>query len=112
MKFDSERPPSKPHKLFPDTREHGSTRRAKASLQSNDRQERSAFWFSINRRGGSVLLHHRHIRPVLIRDWSRPMDGIAATIWASQSTFELRLSEGVMADTSGRSAQNGLHFFA
>jgi hypothetical protein len=26
MKFDSDRPPSKPHKLFPDTREHGSTR--------------------------------------------------------------------------------------
>jgi hypothetical protein len=31
----------------------------------------------VNRRGGSVVLHHRHIRPVLIRDWSRPMDGIA-----------------------------------
>jgi hypothetical protein len=32
-------------------------------------------------------LHHGHIRSVLIRDWSRPMDGIAATIWASQTTL-------------------------
>ena len=40
----------------------------------------------MNRRGGTVILHHRHIRPVLIRDWSRPMDGITATIWASRRT--------------------------
>ena len=49
------------------------------------RQDRSAFWFSINRRGGSVVLHHRHIRPVLVRDWSPQMDGIIAMIWASQT---------------------------
>jgi len=24
----------------------------------------------------TIVLHHRHTRPVLIRDWSRPMDGI------------------------------------
>jgi hypothetical protein len=34
-----------------------------------------------------VLLHHGHIRPVVIRDWSPKMDGIAATIWASQTTL-------------------------
>jgi hypothetical protein len=28
-----------------------------------------------------------HFRPVLIRDWSRSMDGIAAAIWASQTTL-------------------------
>jgi hypothetical protein len=32
------------------------------------------------------ILHHRHIRPVLIREWSPKMDGIAGTIWASQTT--------------------------
>ncbi len=89
MKFDSARPPSKPHKLFAETREHGSTRQAKTSPQSTDRQDRSAFWFRINRRGGSVLLHHRHLRLVLIREWSPPMDGIAATIYASQTTADL-----------------------
>jgi hypothetical protein len=65
---------------------HGSSRRAATSRQTNDRQDRSASWFGINRRGGSVLLHHRHIRPVLIREWSTPMDGITATISASQTT--------------------------
>jgi hypothetical protein len=89
MKFDSGQPPSKPHKLFPDTREHGSTRQGKPSPQCHDRQDRSAFWFSINRRGGNLLLHHRHIRPVLIREWSPPMDGITATIWASSTTSDL-----------------------
>ncbi len=39
------------------------------------------------RRGGRVILHHRHIRPVLIRDWSRKMDGTDAAIWASQTTL-------------------------
>jgi hypothetical protein len=38
---------------------------------------RSATWFGINRRGGNVILHHRHIRPVLIRDWSPRMDASA-----------------------------------
>jgi hypothetical protein len=42
-------------------------------------------WFAASRRGGSVILHHSHIRPLLERDWSTPMDGIEATIWASQS---------------------------
>lgn len=41
------------------------------------------------RRGGRVILHHGHIRSILIRDWSRSMDGIAATIWASQTTLPL-----------------------
>lgn len=86
MKYDSGRPPSRPHKTYPQTSEHGSTRLRRASPQTRDRHDRSAMWFSINRRGGTVVLHHRHIRPVLIRDWSRPMDGITATIWASQTT--------------------------
>jgi hypothetical protein len=33
-----------------------------------------------------VSAHHRHIQPVLICDWSPHMDGIAATMWASQAT--------------------------
>jgi len=40
-------------------------------------------FFSGNRPGGNVILHHRHIQPVLIRDWSPPIYGIAAAIWAS-----------------------------
>lgn len=87
MKFDSGQPSSRPHKLFSETREYGSTRTAQAKTQSRDRQDRGAMWFSINRRAGSVILHHRHIRSVLVRDWSPAMDGITATIWASGTTI-------------------------
>ncbi len=87
MKFDCWRPPSRPDRTFPDTRDHGATRRPKTGPQSRDRHDRSALWFSRKRRSGSILLHHRHIRPVLVREWSREMDGIAATIWASGTTI-------------------------
>ena len=95
IKFDSRQPPSRPHTLFPQTREHGATRPPKTSPLSLERQQRSALWFSVNRCGGNVILHHRHLRPVLIRDWSRPMDGIAATIWASGTTIAVGVEPAV-----------------
>ena len=91
MKYDSWRPPSQPHTTFPHTRAYGSGPACPAtSRQSLQRHERSTLWFQLYRRGGRVILHHGHIRPVLIRDWSPEMDGIAATIWASQTTLPLR----------------------
>jgi hypothetical protein len=72
MTYDSWRAPSRPHTTFPDTRQHRSGAPAKTSTQSLDRHHRGALWFAVNRRGGTVVLHHRHIRPVLIRDWSPP----------------------------------------
>ena len=86
MKYDSWRPPSLPHTTFPQTRRYGSgpARAATTSRQSLQRHERSTLWFQLYRRGGRVILHHSHIRPVLIRDWSPKMDGIAATIWAGE----------------------------
>jgi len=91
MKYDSWRPPSRPHTTFPQTRRYGSSpdRPATTSRQSLQRHERSTLWFQLYRRGGRVILHHGHIRPVLIRDWSPKMDGIAATIWASRTTLPL-----------------------
>ncbi|MDT4949325.1 MAG: hypothetical protein QOJ37_1920, partial [Pseudonocardiales bacterium] len=46
-------------------------------------------WFAVKRQGGGVILHHRHVHAVLVRDWSPPMDGIQATIWASRTTADL-----------------------
>lgn len=101
MKYDSPRPPSRPEKLFPETREYGALRPAGTSAQSQDRTSRSAYWFAINRRGGSTLLHHRHIRPVLIRDWSPQMDGITATIFASKTTIDLHRKQESRFDSAG-----------
>jgi hypothetical protein len=87
MKYDSWQPPSQPHTTFPDTRAHRSTRIETPPTASLDRHDRSATFFALNRRGGNTILHHRHIRPVLVRDWSRAMDGIQATIYESANTF-------------------------
>jgi hypothetical protein len=86
MKYDSWRPPSLPHTTFPQTRAYVSGP-ATTSRQTLQRHERSTVWFQLYRRGGRVILHHGHIRPVLIRAWSPAMDGITATIWASQTTL-------------------------
>lgn len=86
IEYDSWQPPSRPAGTYPQTRDHGTTRPAAVSQQTLQRQERSAQYYALNRRGGNAILHHRHIRPVLIRDWSPAMDGITATIWASQAT--------------------------
>ena len=84
---------------------------ATTSRQSLQRHERSTLWFRLYRRGGRVILHHGHIRPVLIRDWSRSMDGIAATIWASQTTLPLeprgRLSLAKSRARTGSRARHG-----
>ena len=78
MMFDSSQPPSRPHQTFRDTRQDGSIHPPKVSDNSRGRHGRSALWFARTRRGGGSILHHRHIRPVLIRDWSPKMDGIAS----------------------------------
>jgi hypothetical protein len=70
MMFDCWRPPSRPDRTFPDTRHHGAIHPPKVSANSRDRHNRSAQWFARTRRGGGAILHHRHIRPVLIREWS------------------------------------------
>jgi hypothetical protein len=85
MIFDSHRPPSRPNKTFPETREHGATRPVKTSKASLERTQRGARWFAANRCGGSSILHHRHVRPVLVREWATEMAGMTATISASAS---------------------------
>ena len=89
MTYDSWRPPGRPHTTFPQTRAYGSARPASTRRRSLDRTTPSGLWFTLHRHGGNVILHHRHIQPVLIRDWSPKMDGITATIWASRTTLPL-----------------------
>jgi hypothetical protein len=89
MITDASRPPSRPNKAFPDTRSHGATRPTTTSAQSQQRHDRSSHWFGRHRRGGGIILHHRHIQPVLIREWSPKMDGFDAQIWASRTTVAI-----------------------
>ena len=102
MKYDSWQPPSRPaHHIPADPPIRAQPDRpVTTSRQSLQRHARSTLWFQLYRRGGRVILHHSHIRPVLIRDWSRPMDGIAATIWASQTTLPLEPDDRLSLATS------------
>lgn len=88
MLYDSHHPPSRPDKTFPDTRAHRAMRRTRPSPLSRQRTDRSAGWFNLNRRGGTAILYHRHLKPVISREWAAPMDGITATITASGSPIQ------------------------
>jgi len=68
MKYDSWQPPSRPHTTFPQTRGYRSARPAMTGPQALQRHERSAMWFELYRRGGRIILHHGHIRSVLVRE--------------------------------------------
>jgi hypothetical protein len=68
MMFDCWRPPSRPDTTFPDTRRHGVIHPPKIPAHSRERHFRSAYCFAGTRRGGGAILHHRHVRSVLIRD--------------------------------------------
>lgn len=73
----------------PRVRAYHTARAGHTHCAGQRRTQNSAAWFGINRRAGNVILHHRHIRPVLIRDWSPRLDGINAAIWASRTTTDL-----------------------
>jgi hypothetical protein len=100
------RPPSRPHTIFPQSRGYGygygygPARQGTTSRQSLQRHERSDAVVPALPRGGRVILHHGHIRPVLVRDWSPKMDGIVGTIWASQTTLSLGPDDRLSLTTS------------
>ncbi len=37
-------------------------------------------------RRGNVIPHHRTVNPVLVREWSTPMEAFAGAIWQSRRT--------------------------
>jgi hypothetical protein len=54
------------------------------------RHQRNATWFARNRAGGRRILYHRHIAPVLVRDWSVRMEVFEGTVAASADTWKFR----------------------
>jgi hypothetical protein len=92
------------------------TRRAEVLIPPGaESSQFSAAWIFAAAYPEAVILRHGHIRPVLIRDWSPDMDGIEATIWASQTTllparYEVRHPrQRPPATPASRHAQKYLH---
>jgi hypothetical protein len=83
-------PPSLPATTYRALRGFGGSTMPKVNQHSRDRNRRSATWFARNRRGGRVILYHRHVGPVLVRDWSIRMDLFTATVEASADTWRFR----------------------
>jgi len=87
MEYDAGQPPSSPAKTFPTIRGFKTPQQIDAHYEGKlANRHASAAWFSRNNKGGNAILHHRHIRSVLIRDWSTPMQDFVGSIWASQYT--------------------------
>ena len=84
MKYDSWRPPSRPQKTFPDTRQHGRFTH-QDQCTSRDRQKRSAPGLPAPAAGATPSCITATSGPSDPR-MVTPMDGITATIWASQTT--------------------------
>ena len=83
MSWDAPRPPATPARTYLDTRARCSNHMFAPGKANQARHERSSFWFARRPDGGNVILHHRHVSPVLIRPWSPVMDNIQGAIWAS-----------------------------
>ncbi len=83
MSWDAPRPSITPPRTYLDTRARCCNRVFTPGKANQARHDRSAFWFVRQPDGGNVILHHRHVRPVLIRPWSPPMANTQGAIWAS-----------------------------
>ncbi|MDE1672674.1 hypothetical protein [Nocardia gipuzkoensis] len=89
IETDSGRPPATPPTTFaaaPGNRKPSQVGRTKQP--SAERTARSAVWFAMkDRRGmGDAVLHHRTLRPVILREWSPDMQEYRGAIWNSQRT--------------------------
>ncbi|MFJ9211064.1 hypothetical protein CU044_0485 [Streptomyces sp. L-9-10] len=57
------------------------------------RHENSALWFSRNRKAGSALLRHNHIRPVIDHAWAQDYERDRGAIWHSKRTDQQLLNQ-------------------
>lgn len=84
---DSWRPPSQPLRTYSPARSTGSP--PPLHRAQFRRHEKSAIWFSINRRRvGPTLLRHNHIRSVMMREWRPDYERIDGAIWHSTRVDE------------------------
>ncbi|YCK40238.1 hypothetical protein ACNF49_41090 [Actinomadura sp. ATCC 39365] len=84
------RPPSPPPTTFAAAPGHRRPGHLDTTVTraNRERHDKAVLWFSRKRRPGQVILHHRTIHPVVIREWSTLMEQFAGAIWQSQRTTD------------------------
>jgi len=73
MDADCWQPPSLPAKSYNTSTSFGGSTPRKVPTSSHERHKKAALWFSRGRpsgKAGNVMISHRHLQPVLIRDWA------------------------------------------
>jgi hypothetical protein len=91
MDQDCWQPPSSPTSTYRTSRTFGGPTIPKTNGQSTSRHHRNATRFARNRQGGRIILYHRHLGPVLVRDGSTPMDLFVGTVAATAMTRQSHL---------------------
>ncbi|MEU7892474.1 TniQ family protein [Nonomuraea sp. NPDC049152] len=84
------RPPSPPPTTFAAAPGHRRPGHLDTTVTraNRERHDKAVLWFSRKRRPGQVILHHRTVHPVVIREWSTQMEHFAGAIWQSQRTMD------------------------
>lgn len=84
------RPPSSPPTTFAAAPGHRRPSHLATTVtrSSQTRHDKAALWFSRKRRPGRVILFHRTVHPVIVRQWSTPMETFSGAIWQSQRTTD------------------------
>ncbi|RFU36667.1 hypothetical protein DZF91_36915 [Actinomadura logoneensis] len=82
------RPPCPPPTTFAAAPGHRKPSQLNTPISSASlkRHDNALVWFTRKRQCGNLILHHRTIHPVLIREWSIEMEQYAGAIWQSQRT--------------------------
>jgi len=79
-------PPSAPTHTYRGSR-YDRARTPRTDAGAHERHDRSARWFSWKRTGGKTMLFHRHLAPVVIRDWSPQRELFIGAVDATTVTF-------------------------
>ncbi|HKS47089.1 MAG TPA: hypothetical protein VJT49_18665 [Amycolatopsis sp.] len=86
MEQDCWHPPSPPNTDYRSLKTFGGTAFRRPARDSEEKRCIAAYWFSIHHRGGDVMLHHRTLNPVVIRDRSVKMEMFTSALALTAAT--------------------------
>ncbi|MEV7551927.1 hypothetical protein AB0N89_20090 [Amycolatopsis sp. NPDC089917] len=87
IEHDSWKPPSLPNYDFRSLKTFaGPAGFRRAGKDADTKRRTSAAWFVKHQHGGDAMLYHRHLNPVVIRDWSTRMELFTSAIALTANT--------------------------
>lgn len=90
-------PPSLPLHDYRSQRTFGGPSYRKSDQRNEEARFTSAAWFAQHRCGGDVMLHHRSLAPVILRDWAQPNVLFESAISATATVHDVGIDRGTRA---------------